>query len=182
MTAHSNQKTRFQIILGSIWSWDFQLATAAALTVGIIVVEIDFAVNETWLYPAFAVSGVAVAASFRSWRSQKDKLTNTDYGELVRIADPSEIEARMPYTITTWISMFSMGVSLFTFGFLEDVDRRWAEATLLSATTLLFVWSIFALCSLIHLSNKHDENIAKVLAIKEDTEALALHSRLEDSG
>lgn len=121
--------------------------------------------------PLFLLSCGVLTASLQQWASLRSKLSGSAHGELVRIADESEIEIRMPYQVTVWVAVASVVCAVLAMVFIEAVDRCWAQAAILAATGLFSTWSLLALVSLIWHSFKHDRNIAEIESLQEKTAA-----------
>lgn len=166
----SDRPTRW-VVARSLRHWDFWSALAVGAVVGIIFLNVEFDPERGWIMPLFLLSCGVLTASLQQWASLRSKLRGSAYGELVRIADESEIEIRMPYQVTVWVAVISVACAVLAMVFIEAVDRYWAQAAILAATGLFSSWALLALVSLIRLSFKHDRNIAEIESLQEKTAA-----------
>lgn len=173
MAKHSDRPSRpvRWVVAHSLWHWDFWFALAVGACVGTIFLNVEFDPERGWIMPLFLLSCGVLTASLQQWASLRSKLRGSPYGELVRIADQSEIEVRMPYQVTVWVAVASVVCAVLAMVFIEAVDRYWAQAAILTATGLFSSWSLLALVSLIGLLFKHDRNIAEIESLQEKTAA-----------
>ena len=176
--SHSTKQTR-QIFLHSASHWDLwsSIAVGGCVATASLTTELD--PKRAWIIPLSILSIGALSASLQQWTSMRSKLSSSDYGELIRIADESEVEVRMPYQIAIWTAMASVIYSVSATVFIEGVEWQWAQAIILAAASLFATWSLLALISTVALSLRHDRNVAQVEAMREKTESAQRMARTE---
>lgn len=170
MSSRSNQPVRW-IAVRSVLHWDFWSALAVSALVATVALTLEFNPERSWVTPLVWLSLGVLTASLQQWASLRSKLSDSAYGELVRIVDESEIEIKMPYQVTISAALVSVVCSVLAMIFIEAVNLRWVQALFLAVTSMFAMWSFLALVSLIRLSLKHDRNIAEVESTREKTEA-----------
>lgn len=119
-----------------------------------------------------ALVSVALAGlAWNQWNQLRSRLSGSDYGELLRIADESEEEVRMPYLIVRFVAISSALWSGLLATFIEVVDSKPIESVLLGVSVWLLAWSGIGVLSLAIHSSSHDKMIAEVESMREKLEA-----------
>ena len=162
---------RYILVFQCIWHWDLWVAVPFGIGVYVVWITIGPSPKWEWILPVVTMSVAILGLSWHQWNTLRSRLEDTPYGELVRVADPQETEARMPYIVTIWLAWFSVLWSTMTTILIEDVNAVWAEATLVSVTGVLGMWLILSVASLVVLSMEHDRNTASISSIREELEA-----------
>ena len=170
------ESSRYSLALRSVCSWDLWTAIVVSIFVGIIWIRIHPEPKQIWITPILIMSGILLALVWNHWRNFQTQLQVSDYGELVRLADKSEYEIRLPYVITLWIASGSLFVSTITAIIIEDINSNQIENMLIISTSLLATWLVFAWISLLRLSIEHDQNMAEIKSRKEEVEAAQRNS------
>jgi len=128
-----------------------------------------------WFIPVITLSATFFGIVWYQWNSLRSKLEDSPYGELVRIADNLETEVRIPYLITIWLAMASVVWSTVTTIVIEDIGSVLVEAILLALSSMLGMWLVLSVTSLVLLSMEHDKNMAEVASIREQVNAAQRH-------
>ena len=158
-------------LLRSMWSWDLWLALLFGLIVAVVSITLDFQPKRTWIAPLLGVSCMVLAIAVKQRTNLRNRLRGSNYGELLRIMDQTETEARMPYSITIWVAVASIICSAPMTIVIESVCQKWAIVALLTLLTIVFVWSCAALLSVLRLSGLHDDHEAWLEAQKEELQS-----------
>ena len=159
--------SKVSVLLGSVLGWDLWMALLVGLIVAVASSTIDFQPKGAWIAPTFVVSCMAFAVAVRQRTNLRNRLRESNYGELLRIMDQTESEARMPYSITIWIAVASVLCTAPTALVIESVYQKWAITTLLTVLSTVFVWSCGALLSVLKLSSLHDDHEAWIESQRE---------------
>jgi len=154
-----------------MWSWDLWLALACGGVVAIASTTIDFEPKRAWIAPAFGLSCLTFTVAIQQQHNLRKRLEGSDYGELLRISDQTEMQARMPYAITRWVAVTSLVCSGPTIVVIEAVTQEWLVSTLLTIVAVVSLWSFFAMLSILRLVSIHDRNAAELESYKEQLEA-----------
>lgn len=182
MTRRPDEASRRRLVLTTIWHWDLWLAVVglavfllAALASG------DFRGSQPILV-AGVPTGVAIAAA--AWlggRWVADRLRTEAYGELVRLVDPREEAAALPYQVVSIVAMLATIACGVAAGVVNGVGRG-ASIVLHGVALLLSLWAVAGLASLIGLTFRHQHRIAEIQSLKEEVEHLQReHGRDEGS-
>lgn len=118
----------------SLWHWDLWAATIGGLVVGVGWFLTDYEPQWGWIVPVITLSVAMAHLAWGQWNSLRSQLRRSDYGELLRLADESETEVKLPYFITLFVALFSAFCSTITAIVIEGLNRKWAEAVLLGLT------------------------------------------------
>lgn len=176
--SHSDRSIRW-IVVSSVLHWDLWSAIAVGMSVAIASSTIDLDPKRGWMVPLLVLSVGVLSAALQQWTSVRSKLSGSAYGELVRIADESEIEVKMPYQIAIWTAMASVVCAVPATLFIEGINWRWGQSVFLAAVSLFATWSLLALISIIALTLKHDRHVAEVESMREKTEAMQRRALIE---
>ena len=109
--------------------------------------------------------------AWNQWNSLESRLRGSDYGELLRLADESGAEVKLPYFVTLFVALSSAFWSAVTAIVIQGVNSELAEAVLLGVTGFLAVWSLLSLSSLAIHSAGHDSRISQIEAMREEMAA-----------
>ena len=148
------------LLLRSMWSWDLLVALVIGLVVAVASSTIDIQPKRAWIAPVFVLSCTALAIAVRQRTNLRNRLRGSDYGEVLRIIDQTESEARMPYEITIWVAIAAVICSAPLAVAIEEICQRWAITATLTGLSIVFVWSGAALLSVLRLTALHDKNEA----------------------
>lgn len=148
------------LLLRSMWNWDLWAALIVGLVVAVASSTIDIQPKRAWIAPVFVLSCTALAIAVRQRTNLRNRLRGSDYGEVLRIIDQTESEARMPYEITIWVAIAAVICSAPLAVVIEEICQRWAITTTLTVLSIVFVWSSAALLSVLRLTALHDKNEA----------------------
>lgn len=159
------------ILFRSIWSWDLWLALACGAVVAIASTTLDFEPKRVWIAPAFGLSCLVLTVTVQQQNNLRKRLHSSDYGELLRITDQTETQARMPYLITRWLAVASLVCSGPTIVVIEAVTQEWLVPTLLTIVALVSLWAFFAMLSILRLVSVHDKYAAELESYKEQLDA-----------
>jgi len=159
------------LFLRSVWHWDLWAAIAVALVVGSGWMLTDYDPKWGWIVPVIGLSVTMAALAWNQWNSLRSRLRGSDYGELLRLADESETEVKMPYFITLFVALASAFWSTGTAIIIEATNSELAEAFLFGVTGFLAVWSGLGVWSLAMHSAGHDRRMAQIEAMREEMEA-----------
>ena len=162
---------RYRLVIRSIWYWDLWVAIGLGAGVFIVWILTTPDPRWQWIVPVITAAVGTLALVWNQWNSLRTRLRGSSYGELVRITDETEIEISLPYTITLWISLVLLFWSTITAVLIEDINNIWAEAFMLSVTSLLTIWLVLGIGTLLRLSTEHDRNMAEIESIREQLEA-----------
>ena len=160
-----------RVLLRSMWSWDLWAALLFGLAVAIAAITIDFQPKREWIAPVFVLSCTVLAIAVRQRTNLRNRLRGTNYGELLRVVDQTETEARMPYEITIWVAVASVIVSAPLAVTIEEICQRWAIVTTLTGLSVFFIWSGSSLLSVLRLTALHDKNEALLESKREALES-----------
>ena len=155
----------------SMWHWDLWAALAAGLTVVLGWLLTDFRPEWGWVVPVIALSVTMTGLAWTQRNSLRSRLQGSDYGELLRLADRTETEVRMPFSIVLYVSLASALWSTITAIFIEAVNNEVVEALLLGITAWLAAWTGLGMWSLAIHSGRHDRTMAEIEAMREELEA-----------
>ena len=159
------------LILRSIWHWDLWAAIAVALIVAAGWMLTDYDAKWEWIIPVIGLSVTMAGLAWNQWNSLRSRLRSSDYGELLRLADESETEVKMPYFLTRFVeraeAFWSTGAAII----IEVTNSELVEALLLGMTGFLAVWSGLGVLSLALHSAGHDRRMAQIEAMREEMEA-----------
>jgi hypothetical protein len=98
-----------------------------------------------------------------------DRTKDSSYGELIRVVDPGESRARLPYQVVTGAGLLTSGLGLFV-AFTRGEFPRTVEASLYSVLVALFVYDILGLASLFAISARHAKRASALQGISEEAE------------
>ena len=136
-----------------------------------------------WVPASTLVAAVGITSSAGMltavWRQRtalNQRLEKTDYGELLRMVDPSEDRVRAPYTITMFASLAALTCSSATAVLLSLTANRAVIVIFVSSTAGLVTWSLLAVSSLMRLDSLHSRSVSRLLAMREKVEADQRHS------
>jgi type IV secretory pathway TrbD component len=131
----------------------------------------DFEPQWGWIAPVIALSVTMAGLAWNQRNSLRSRLQGSDYGELLRLADRTETEVRMPFSIVLYVSLVSAFWSTFTAMVIEAVNNQAVEALLLGITAWLAAWTGLGMWSLAIHSGRHDRTMAEIEAMREELEA-----------
>lgn len=136
-----------------------------------------------WVPASTLVAAVGITSSAgmltAAWRQRtalNQRLEKTDYGELLRMVDPSEDRVRAPYTVTMIASLAALTCSSATAVLLSLTANRAVIVIFVPATAGLVTWSILAIFSLVRLDSLHSRSVSRLLAMREQADADRRHS------
>lgn len=164
------EPNRYMLLLKSMWSWDLWAAIAVTIVLGAAWIMMAPDPRWEWFTPLIIFSLSITWGAWSQWASLRSRLQDSPYGELIRLSDKCEHEARLPYLVTLFIAFFSALCALLTATLIESLTGGWANV-LVIITGFLAAWMIFAMVSLWLLSVEHDKNIAEITSMKEEMEA-----------
>lgn len=164
------EPSRYMLLLKSMWSWDLWSALAVTIILGGAWIIMAPDPRWEWFTPLIIFSLSITWGAWSQWASLRSRLQESPYGELIRLSDKHEHEARLPYLVTLFIAFSSALCALITATLIETLTGRWATV-LVIITGFLAAWMIFAMVSLWLLSVEHDKNIAEIASMKEEMEA-----------
>jgi len=154
-------------LLRSVWSWDLWIALLVGFVVAVASSTVDNQPKRAWIAPVCILSCTVLAISVKQRTNLRNRLRGSNYGELLRISDQTETEARMPYEISIWVAIASVVLSAPLTVAIEEIGQRWAIVTTLTGLSIVFVWSGAALLSVLRLSSLHDKNEALIESRRE---------------
>lgn len=159
------------VLLKTMAHWDmwggFILAAAIILALALVDVEVRW----EWFATLTVFSMSLAVLAWNQWNSLSSKLRGSDYGELLRLTDESEISARLPYKVTFFVSLasaFSSVVSAIVIGTTAD---RPLEVALSGVSVFLLAWAALGVWSLALVSGRHDSLLARMDSIREEMAA-----------
>lgn len=159
------------LVFRSIWHWDLWAAIAVGLLVGGGWMLTDYDAKWAWIAPVIGLSVTMAGLAWNQRNSLRSRLRGSDYGELLRLADETEAQVKMPYFVTLFVALAAAFWSTGTAVTIESVNREWVEALLLGVTGFLAAWSGFGVWSLAMHSAGHDKRMAEIESMREDMEA-----------
>ncbi len=170
--SHCQHESRtYILVLQSVWHWELWIAFPFGIGIGTVWMLTRPNPKWLWLLPVVTMSVAILGVVWHQWNALRAQLRDTPYGELVRIADRLQIEVGLPYVITIWLALGTILWSTVTTILIEDINDTWWEAMLVSVTSLLGMWLILSVASLVLLSMEHDRNMAEVASIREELDA-----------
>ena len=158
-------RDRAKVWLDHAWSWDLQLALVAGgfTAISQCITEIP----RTWiLYGAaslIVVSGTLLITTTNMWNSVQSLTFGSEYGELVRSADPQEDGIRMPFTIARIVSWASLATILVTSVIVAFADWFIVEF-MVSISATVFTWALLACLAVFLHQNEHQRLSAQLQA------------------
>lgn len=179
MRIYRTELGRLKLVLQSLWHWDLWVAIPFGIGVGLLWFLRGSDPKWEWFVPVITLSATFFGIVWYQWNSLRSRLEDSPYGELVRIADNLETEVRIPYLITIWLAMVSVVWSTVTTIVIEDISSILVEAILLALTSMLGMWLVLSVTSLVMLSMEHDKNMAEVASIREQISAAQRHYALD---
>ena len=123
-----------------------------------------------WVVTVSVLSVTIAGLAWHRWDSLRSQLRESAYGELLRVTDPNEAEAKLPYFVAIVVALGSAFTAAITASIVEILSRPWA-AVLLGLTCLLATWAGLGLVALVGISWAHYRMMARVEAAREATEA-----------
>jgi len=130
-------------IAQSAWGWDLRLAFVVAGVIWIVYVRNDFEPDWTWVLPQVAISlGLSQRAATEK-RDLVSRLSQSNYGTLIRLGDPSEFEVKLPYSIISNVAIISSAFAGLTTAIIQMVNGEIVEAALFAFSGFLTSWSLF---------------------------------------
>jgi len=175
MRIYRTESSRLRLVLQSLWHWDLWVAIPFGIGIGLLWLLRGSNPKWEWFIPVITLSATFFGIVWYQWNSLRSKLEDSPYGELVRIADNLETEVRIPYLITIWLAMASVVWSTVTTIVIEDIGSVLVEAILLALSSMLGMWLVLSVTSLVLLSMEHDKNMAEVASIREQVNAAQRH-------
>lgn len=151
--------------------WDLFVALVLGVLMSVFWSVTNYAAQWALVTTAAVVSITLAGLAWSQWNQLRSRLSGSDYGELLRIADQSETEVRLPYLIVRYVAIVSALWSGLVATFIEVVDSRPIEAVLLGVSVWLLAWSGLGALSLAIHASRHDKMIAQVESMREELEA-----------
>ena len=164
-------RSRTIVILRSLVSWDLMVA----LVIGAIVYSIWLTRSDdpqwSWLASSATASVALVAVAVKLRDGLRHKLSATAYGELLRITDRTEFEARLPYSSVLIVAWSSALVSASLAMLIEIVNDRTLQASMLAGAAFVVSWALFGVLQLSITTGQHDGLVAGIEALQEEVDA-----------
>ena len=93
--------------------------------------------------------------SLQLWHHVTGMLSGSAYGHVLRMKDPTQAEARLPFEITVGVAFMAV-VALAAAGlFIEETGWRWVVATVVGGAAFFAVWSLLASISVFRHMRRH---------------------------
>jgi hypothetical protein len=151
--------------------WD--LAFAAILGLRMLVgglVYSGFKPTAGYFIGGAAGTVALAAAAFVAQRWFGDRSKGDAYGEVVRTVDPEETAANLPYATTAVAGLVAAlwcAIGAIVIGSISETE--WA-AVVSAVAVLLASYTLLAFVSLVVLTFKHQQHVARLKALEESTE------------
>ncbi len=172
MTRRPDEASRRRLVLATIWHWDVWLAVAGfAIFLLAGLTSDDFRGSQPLLIAGVPTGFTIAVAAWLGGRWVADRLRTEVYGELVRLVDPREEAASLPYQVVSVVAMLAAIACGFAAGAINDVGRG-SSIILHGVALLLSLWAAAGLASLIGLTFRHQRRIADVQSLQEEVEHL----------
>lgn len=170
MTTQTSRSER-RVFLRTALAWDLVVALIAGFALFFLWLAEDRLTGGVLYLLASVPSSLTIAvAAWVAARNVSDRLQG-EYGELVRLVDPSEASASLPYYIVTYVAIASAAWSAFAAIVVGGVSIRWAQGVLHAFALFLFVWALAGWISLTWITHKDQQRLGRVRAAKEKAEA-----------
>lgn len=117
---------------------------------------------------AVPLSAALLGVSVHQRDMLDDLLTTTDYGELVRIVDPSSEKVMAPYFVTHLSALMALSSSTITAVAMSVTTNRAAVVALVPLTMFFVVWAVLAEVSLARLGVVHRRHVSQIQALREE--------------
>lgn len=157
-----------KLVVASVLHWDLFFAVAVAAVVTIVLVTRDLNPQWVWLTPVSGGCLVILGTAWRQRAALRNSLSDSHYGELLRIADQDESEVRRPYTLTILIAAIAAALAATSAVVVEVVSSNVASYVVLGISSFFGSWSFFGLVTLIRLSDLHERQTAELQAKAEE--------------
>ena len=165
----SQHSPRF--LLRALWGWDLWLALVLGVLFGYVWLTLE-SLTASWTH-VVPVVVASLGVAYISWRqrtSLRSRL-DSDFGELLRISDPVEDSATLPYTVVIYVAFASAAWSTVTAIVIGGLDSRAWQAVLMAGTMFWFAWAFFGVIHLVHHSRAVDRSTARMASIREQLES-----------
>lgn len=172
MTRRRDDASWGRLVLSTMGHWDLWVAVIGAVLflVGVLVAG-DFRGSQPMLIAGVPTNLTIAIAAWLGGRWVADRLRSETYGEVVRLLDPAEEAASLPYHVVSVVAVvaaLTCGVAAALFDEVATVLR----ATLHGGALLLTLWSVLGLASLVTLTFRHQRRIAEIQSLQEEVEHL----------
>lgn len=172
MTRRPDDASRRRLVLSTLWHWDLWLAVAGSGVFLVLAFAADDFRGSQAILIAGVPTGVAIAAA--AWiagRWVADRLRTEVYGELVRLVDPSEDAASLPYQTVSIVALLAAIACGVAAGIVSGLGHG-ASIAVHGVALLLSFWAVAGLVSLIGLTFRHQRRIAEIQSLQEEVEHL----------
>ena len=156
-------------LLSVILSWDFFGAAVSAVALfAAWMLTGDLQGGRAYFLAGVPASLVITGLAWTQLNTLAQWLASGDgYGEIVRMSDPSEDRAYLPFRVVITVSLLSTVVCLVGAILVEGTDARTTLAVLHAAALFLFVWALLGFWSLLKIVNDHRRLRARVQRTRE---------------
>lgn len=165
------ESRRCPLFLRSLWHWDLLIVIAVGSGVGIILLLTDLRLPWGGSATLALLSLNTIWYVWSQWDSLQSKITDsTYYGELLRMTDKTEDEARTPFILTLWIAVTSSLSNVITAVVAASTTGWWVDI-LMFCSILFAAWMFTAVISLLRISIQHERLIARIKNIEDQSKA-----------
>lgn len=179
MTSRPDKKSNWSLGWSTVVAWDLVFAVITGGTFfGLAGRSEGFKVDRVLL---LATAPTMVAFAIGVWvagRWAADRIRNDEFGELVRIIDPQERAAQLPYLVIFSVALSGAAAALGGAALLGTLDSALEQAAICSVVLMLVVWTFLGTFSLGRLSFRQQRQQAELRSLKEQIERA--QRRIED--
>ena len=155
-----------------IWGWHVWVAIMFGAVVAAASEDL-IPDPQRWGILMLVLTAMSAFVSWQLWRDLQGKRSDSDWGELLRVLDASEVDTAASHWISLRLSLFSLIVSGAYLASVRFSDWDWMSSG--AATILVSVmcaWSVGAMMRAARTSFIHDTRMAEIRSSREEREAM----------
>ncbi len=165
-------RSEWSALLRSVLHLDFYAAIVCGVAAAVLLGQTSW--MPSWTLTATVGSMTSAGLLTNAWRQRTaldQRLEKSDYGELVRMVDPTQDRMRAPYTVTIFVSLLALTCSATTAVILSITTQRTVTVIFVAMTAGLLIWSALATLSLIRLDSLHNRSVSRLQSMREQITA-----------